>query len=278
MTIAIAVKVHSGIVLAADSASTLLGDHGVLNIFTTARKIFNLHRSLPIGMTTWGLGGIGNASIAILAKDLRKRLMGEDEAFKDVRLEEKNYTIEHVANLARQFFCDEHYLSEFIDIPEHEKPFIGFKVAGYSAGEGLPELWQFEIDKGQCKGPEIIYPTNKIGISCHGQPEAITRLINGFSPSLENILKNEFGVPNEQAEQAMDIIGSKLEVPFVHPAMPIQDAIDLAASLVDVSIMFYRFCPGAPTVAGPIDVAAITKYEGFKWVRRKFWYQAGLNP
>ncbi len=60
--------------------------------------------------------------------------------------------------------------------------------------------------------------------------------------------------------------------------MPIQDAIDLATFLVDVTIKFSRFAPGPPTVGGPIEVAAITKHEGFKWVRRKFYYQAKYNP
>lgn len=82
MTIAISVKVHNGVVLAADSASTLsgitpTGQVGVVNIFTTARKIFNLYKGLPIGLITWGSGSIGHASISTLAKDLRQKLMNK---------------------------------------------------------------------------------------------------------------------------------------------------------------------------------------------------------
>ena len=81
ITIAVAVKVNDGFVLAADSATTLSAD-GVdgktqlLNIYNNANKIFNLHKGLPIGAMTWGRGSIGPSSISTLTKDLRVRFAG----------------------------------------------------------------------------------------------------------------------------------------------------------------------------------------------------------
>lgn len=66
--------------------------------------------------------------------------------------------------------------------------------------------------------------------------------------------------------------------PVVHPTMPIQDAIDLVHFLIDVTCGYVRFAPGPATVAQPIDSAAITRHEGFRWVRRKHYYSAGVNP
>lgn len=60
--------------------------------------------------------------------------------------------------------------------------------------------------------------------------------------------------------------------------MPIQDAIDLAEYLVNLTVMWSRFTPGAAVVGGPIEIAAITKHEGFKWIRRKFYFDKALNP
>ena len=59
--------------------------------------------------------------------------------------------------------------------------------------------------------------------------------------------------------------------------MPIQDAIDLGEFLVDTAIRFSRFRSGSPTVGGPIEMAAITKYDGFKWIRHKHYYDPRLN-
>jgi len=59
--------------------------------------------------------------------------------------------------------------------------------------------------------------------------------------------------------------------------MPIQDAIDLAGFLVHAAIAFSRFLPGMQIVGGPIEIAAITKHKGFKWISRKHYYDYALN-
>ncbi len=68
MTIAVTIKVRDGIVLAADSATTLVGASGaVSNIYNHAHKIANLKKGSPIGFMTWGLGSMGPSSIVSLA-------------------------------------------------------------------------------------------------------------------------------------------------------------------------------------------------------------------
>jgi hypothetical protein len=77
---------------------------------------------------------------------------------------------------------------------------------------------------------------------------------------------------------AVQVVQQALQVQFAIPAMPMQDAIDLAEFLVDVAEKYARFAPGAPVVGGPIEIAAITKHEGFKWVKRKFYFDRSLTP
>jgi hypothetical protein len=69
-----------------------------------------------------------------------------------------------------------------------------------------------------------------------------------------------------------------IQLPVVLPAMPLRDAIDLAEFMVDLTVKFSRFKPGAPTVGGPIEIAAISKHEGFRWVQRKYYFTRELNP
>jgi hypothetical protein len=72
---------------------------------------------------------------------------------------------------------------------------------------------------------------------------------------------------------------NKLDVPkFVADSMPIQDAIDLVKFMIEVTAGYVRFTPGAPVVHEPIDIATITLYEGFRWVQRKHYSPARLNP
>jgi hypothetical protein len=53
----------------------------------------------------------------------------------------------------------------------------------------------------------------------------------------------------------------------------------LARYLVDTTAGFIRFSVNrAKTVGGAVEIAAITKHEGFKWVQRKHFYRRDLNP
>jgi hypothetical protein len=70
----------------------------------------------------------------------------------------------------------------------------------------------------------------------------------------------------------------RLEVQMLSPTMPVKDAIDLADFLVETTKRFFRFLPGADIVGGDTDIAVVTRYEGFKWIRRKHFYPAALNP
>ena len=65
--------------------------------------------------------------------------------------------------------------------------------------------------------------------------------------------------------------------PLVNPSMPVQDAINLADFLVDLTKKYFSFAPGHNIVGGDTDIATVTKYEGFKWIKRKHYYPQHLN-
>ena len=278
MTIAISVKVNDGLVLASDSASTLMerGSTQVIQVFNNAAKIFNLRKSLPIGMMTWGAGSIGRAAISTLAKDLRQRFTEPDQAHQDWHLDTRSYTMGEVAKQVRRFMYEEHYLPAFGSWAQ--KPRLGFMVAGYSPGALMAEEFLIEVDdQGQCADPIPFRTQDTCGASWHGQPEAITRLLIGICPQLGDALV-KLGVDPAQLPVALKEIQKATEVQVVYDPMPIQDAIDLAEFLVDLTEGFSRYTPGAATVGGPIEIAAITKHEGFKWVKRKHYFRDELNP
>ena len=78
---------------------------------------------------------------------------------------------------------------------------------------------------------------------------------------------------------AEDITAVRQEVstPLVHSSMPVQDAIDLADFLVDLTKRYFAFLPGANVVGGDTEIATVTKHEGFKWIKRKHYYSEQLN-
>jgi len=280
MTIAVAVQVHDGIVLSSDSASTLFaevapGQTGIVNVYNNANKIFNLLKGAPIGGMTYGMGGLGAASISTLAKDLRRRFAGDDPAKPTWKLNLQSYTIEEVAIQAREFLYDECYVP--LGLPQAPGVQFGFVVAGYSANAQLAELWAVTIENGACAAPVNLIAQGDAKAHAFGDPETFSRLMLGYGQRIgEALLK--MGVPQADIPAAIAAIQAETECHMVEPPMPIQDAIDLAEYLVHATAMYTRFKRGAPTVGGPIEIAAITKHEGFKWVRRKHYFTDALNP
>ncbi|MFT8484279.1 MAG: hypothetical protein ABF689_14950, partial [Gluconobacter cerinus] len=85
MTIIVSIKANDGIILAADSATTIsnnvTGD--IINVYNNADKIFNLYKGLPVGSMTCGSGNIGQSSISTLSKDIRKKIIDNHLIDKD---------------------------------------------------------------------------------------------------------------------------------------------------------------------------------------------------
>lgn len=276
MTIAIALKVNDGVVLAADSAASLGDANGeAVYVYNNANKICNLRKGLPIGIVYWGLGGIGSASISTLMKDLRRRLSGKDAQHSDWELG-PTYTIESVAKRVREFLFDEQYAPLYGQSPM-ASPF-GCFVTGYSSGAAIAEIYNVEIAGGSCADPQRMDPPDQPGAFWAGQGEALFRLMVGYSPSLSSLLEPHLQMSKEDIGGALTACSPSLNPQVITAAMPIQDAIDLAEFMADVAIKYSHFTPKAATVGGPIEIAAITKHEGFKWVRRKYYYRRDLNP
>lgn len=283
MTIAISVKVHDGVVLAADSASTLTGvgpngETTVLNVYNNANKIVNLRKGMPVGVVTWGAGAIGPASITTVFKDIREMFSGRSlpPDGSDWTIQDGALDVGLVAERVKSYIYDHLYVNEFGAGPG--KPEMGMVVAGYSSGAAHAEEYRILIDaQGQCSIDALnVGPT--CGITVGGQPQTISRLVLGIDPAMQAVLEGALGVSPTQSGQAVALLQQHLQLPVVQDPMPFKDAIDLTEFLVNATIQMSRFLPGPATVGGPIEIAAISKHEGFKWVSRKHYYDSSFNP
>ena len=60
--------------------------------------------------------------------------------------------------------------------------------------------------------------------------------------------------------------------------MPKEELAAMAEALVNLTSFKRRITPEAETVGGPIDVAVISKGDGFVWIKRKHYFRPDLNP
>ena len=170
MSVAVVMNVHDGVILAADSASTLVvGVAGqqpgalpvaqVANVYNNANKIANLYKGLPIGCVTFGSGSIGSASTSTLLKDFRKRLSEKDY------FDPEKYTMESVAKQLGDFLVD-----ECKKLPSGTpQPTLGIFLAGYSTDSRLGERWALSIENGQAPPPARLHQLEEVGINWGGE-------------------------------------------------------------------------------------------------------------
>ena len=275
MTICVAVKVQDCIVFAADSTSSLStvvnGQQMTVNTYDHANKLYNLRKGLPIAAMVAGMGNFGASSIATVSKDFRALLSTEGN---DYYVDPEDYTIEEIVQSARKYFYEERF--KVIE-PTPNEVFQCW-IGGYSRGQDIGEIWRFQIDNGVlgdaiCEADTTVTST----ISWGGAPEAINRLVLGYSQELGKALMAS-GMEQARVPRAIEEIARHTQANLVNPAMPTADAIDLAKFLADTTKQFVRFLPGSNSVGGHIDIATITKHENFKWVARKQFYSPSLNP
>lgn len=257
MTIVVVVKVNEGVVLAADSVTTQAPER----VYQGGEKVFQLSAGIPIGGVTWGHGAIGTRHISTLMKDLRERFLGGETQW---RLDPQKTTMDQAAGLVRKFVFEETYQKD--NETATKKPYLGLLVAGYSPGQARAEVWRIEVHEGNCSPPALALDKNRSDYIWHGQPEVLNRLLLGYDTRLAELLRAR-GV--DKVKEIMEEERVKLEPPLYTDMMPIWDAVCMAEYLVQTVIGYYRFSSGLPVVGGAIDIATITKHEGFRWVRSK---------
>jgi hypothetical protein len=270
MSIGIIISVHDGVVLAADSASTLTlvggeNPHPV-NFHSNTEKIVNLYKRQPIGCVPYGAGSIGNAAISSLLREFRETIMNPTETSFSI----STYTVEEVVRRLASYL-----MGAVTGLGAAEpKPTLGVIVGGYSASEPLPEAWQISIDQGVQKDLIRLRAPGETGINWGGDGEAISRIVHGFSKDLPKVLTDAGG---GDTKTLLNRLSRSLEAQLVFAPMPVQDAIELSDWLAQTAIMYSRFTPGSALTRGPVDIASITRFEGYKWIRRKHYYQKEMN-
>lgn len=115
--------------------------------------------------------------------------------------------------------------------------------------------------------------------------DTITDILDRYSDSEKERLKDRIlSIGND----VLEILTGKLEeyrkehhtdpVTTVVAVLPKDELAAMAESFVHLTSLKRRYTLEAETVGGAIDVAVISKGDGFIWIKRKHYFQAELNP
>lgn len=278
MSVAIVVKVSEGIVLGADSAATLSGrverpqgvQEGVLKTYYNARKLMQIG-DLPIGVLTWGLGQIGLRTIESLVREWEHDQHWQSQ--EDYKCHhnggDSSISLKNCADSLRQHLSGIYAeVEDFHNLPLERRPGLGIAVAGYSEGQFFPEIWQFAVpfdNEVMNQRPDRDGKPD-FGSNWFGLTEAIVRLHWGRDDEVPRIISERFGISEQEIRAVLEPL--QYQIPFA--VMPLQDAIEYAYYMLNVTIGRYRFVIGPELCGGQIEIAAITQ-GGFNWISRKSW-------
>src|SRR5436309_4849037 len=136
MTIIASVKVRDGLIIGADSMTQISapmpqGGVTVLKSYSNARKLFQVGNE-PVGVMTYGLGNIGNRSIEGLVLDFSRSA--------------EEGSVERIAQGLYVHFKDQ-YDAVFAQVPDEQRPVLGFYIAGYTPGVPFPEEFEFLLPR-----------------------------------------------------------------------------------------------------------------------------------
>lgn len=95
--------------------------------------------------------------------------------------------------------------------------------------------------------------------------------------ALKEVSQNLFGLYMEKMQQyrAVQHIRPLINVVSV---LPKDELASLAETLVNLTSVKRRVSFDAETVGGPVDVAVISKGDGFTWIKRKYYFRSEMNP
>jgi hypothetical protein len=184
--------------------------------------------------------------------------------------------------------------------------FTGIVITGFGENEIFPSIYSCNIH-GRLGNCLIITNEHKEQISINhsahiipfAQSEMVSSFMEGIDPRFEEEIVEQLAsiidkiktIVNDPYKKKMDkirddffdyIVKFKKDI-YINPIMDIVDSLqktelaEMAESLVNLTSFKRHVSKESETVGGPIDVAVITKGDGFIWIKRKHYFEIKLN-
>lgn len=195
---------------------------------------------------------------------------------------------------------------------------IGIAVSGYGKSEIYPTLIHLNIGniineklRYKIKKKVEINEKNQALIEPLAQTDVMETFIFGINDSYLNSISNELSnqienningldenifdlekkelIKNKLSSLSVNVVNSivkKAAFDYMYPintsisTLPIEELALLAESMINITSIKRQVVidQNIGTVGGPIDLAIISKCDGFIWIKRKLYFDSKLNP
>lgn len=194
----------------------------------------------------------------------------------------------------------------YINIP-YNPNVTGIAICGYGEKEFAPKIYNFETlgyVKNIFKVKDIGDNENQDqGVIPLAQRDMTDLFIRGIDSQVYDFIINQYeafieGIANKIDKANVDLsrymkankyviskrISSILNETKVKPLLDVigilskDELAELSESLVNLQALKHKMSLNLETVGGPVDVAIISKHDGFIWKKRKLYFDKSLNP
>jgi hypothetical protein len=278
MTIAACHVSPEGVVLGADSATTLTaGPDGTCHL-DYAQKVFEVGKpGSSVGLVTWGLGQIGQESHRTIAADLGYRHASKAFSSLDAMADDLasdlwgRYTSAYGEDIKKFKELDDKKNKGTASPQDLEnRDFLleagsgGYCLAGRVTEHGpcraFQVLWGVHMDQ-----PHLMELAQESPVFW-GVPMIMERLVFGCDSGMIALLLQS-GKWSGTEQELVDItLKNRLMFPRL---LPIREAIDWVHTVIHTTIRGTKFANWPHWCGGPVEIAAITTDRHFRWVRHK---------
>ena len=291
MTAIVGILNKRGVAIAADSASTLRN-----KIINSGNKMLRLSNKTPIAVMVVNNSSLAGMPWEVIIRWYRKEL-GDNQY---------DLLVDYITDFLT--FVQNKVLDRD-DVPKEKARFgqdaISYLVfAGYGIKEQLPSILECEvygINRREilCQfvnGYEVSTPDKDVVIYSEGQPDIIKAYIDGVINTRTNsiidghieILKNCIyelsptlisSLSEDDIREKMKMTIEKCKKESVDAWLStirdysLQEMASLAENLIKATELHRKMMAEVEQVGGLIDLAIITKNDGFQWLNRKSWYE-----
>ncbi|MFQ5723963.1 MAG: hypothetical protein ACE5G6_05675 [Terriglobia bacterium] len=248
--------------LAADSRVTLTAQVPGQNLlipatYDNATKLLRVANQDYVGVVTYGLGAIGQQQPRTAHSFIPE--------FESELKKEKRLPVETFAKKLSGFFVQQWNASMPKD---HKGPDMVFLVGGYDEGAPYGRVFEFSIPT-RPTPKEWHAGQGEFGIVWGGQREFADRVMQGFDDSLPQIVQQFLKLSDQQRDELRAYLKNHLGARIPYAFLPLQDCVDLAIFILRTTIAIQGWWVDVRGVGGAIDVATITRTNGFQPIQQK---------
>lgn len=260
MSLAIAFKGPEGIVLAADSRVTInfaasVGgkDFLIPAFYDNATKLLKVQGQDYAAAVTYGLGALGEMEPRTAHSFLPEF---EAELGAGDRL-----SVEEFAERLSSFFLKQHAASGTKASDD-----MLFLVAGYDESQAYGQAFEVKIP-GAPKPVE--HNASEFGLIWGGQASITSRILHSIDNDAAASIKTKLNIKDTDFQDALNEAKMNYGLKIPYQFLPLQDCVDLSILLIKTTAQLMQYVTDVRGVGGEIDVATITRTEGFQYVQSK---------